>query len=116
MHIKLLDLINNKKLCNIDSSNKKLCVVPTLFVDDKCNCCNNGNIKKHKYTFIKNDTECIDDNIYEKLFDNIKPHTDKRKFDVDSKSDKKTSKRAKKSIKERISRKKREKKPKIKIH
>ena len=45
MHIKLSDLLNNKKLCNIDNSNKNLCIIPTLYVD--CNCNNSKNKHKH---------------------------------------------------------------------
>jgi len=120
MHIKLLDLINNKKLCDINDSHKNLCVVPTLLLDDGCK---GTNLKKNKYTIVKpdKDNECIDDGIYQKLLDGIETQPSKSKSE--SKSDKKTTRRAKKTIKEKISKisrkekkEKKEKKPKIKIH
>jgi hypothetical protein len=125
MHIKLLDLINNKKLCDINDTDKNLCVVPTLLLDDGCN---GTNSKKYKYTIVKQDkdNECIDDGIYQKLLDGIETHPSKSKSEskaeskAESKSDKKTTRRAKKTIKEKISKisrkEKKEKKPKIKIH
>ena len=118
MHIKLLDLINNKKLCDINDTDKNLCVVPTLLLDDGCN---GTNLKKYKYTIVKpdKDNECIDDGIYQKLLDGIETHPSKSKAEskAESKSDKKTTRRAKKTIKEKISKiSRKEKKPKIKIH
>ena len=115
MHIKILDIIDNKNLFNIIDLNKNLSVIPSLFLDNKClNFGTNSNLSKHKYSFVKpdKDNDCIDDEIYKKLFDTIETYTKKEK--INSKNNIKSTRRAKKTIKERISRK--EKKPKIKTH
>lgn len=113
MYIKLFNLINNKKSCNITDLNKNLSIVPTLLIDNRCNCnSGNSNSKKYKYTIVKpdKDNDCIHDETYMKIFDNITSN-----YHKDNK-DNKITRRAKKTIKEKISRKKAKvKKPKIKI-
>lgn len=113
MYIQLFDLIDNKNSHNINYLNKSLCVTPSLFIDNGCSNVN-SKFKKYKYTIIKpdKDNDCVSDETYKKIFDDIKTTINKIAF-----NDKKLTKRAKKAIKEKLSRKKENKvkKPKIKI-
>lgn len=101
MYIQLFDLIDDKKSCNITDLNKNLSVIPSLFLDNfSLDIDTNNNSKKYKYVIVKpdKDNDCIHDEIYMKLFDDIKSNYHIR-------NDNKTTRRAKKAIKENISRK-----------
>tara|TARA_R110002012_G_scaffold179042_2_gene344558 strand:+ start:128 stop:394 length:267 start_codon:yes stop_codon:yes gene_type:complete len=77
MHIKLLDLINDKNF-NINFD-KNLCTVPTLYCD--CDCDKNKK-NKYKYTLRKSDKDHIDSKIFTNLIDKLKPnkkHTRRQK-------------------------------------